>query len=115
MALASRLEARVKWMDPSKVVPYHSEIYPKKTKMIAESMLKDGWRGRPILVKKLSTGRLRAVSGSHRVRAAIQACLKSIPVIQLTDMEVLAMEEIQDWFTAESGILWPLIEGNLFS
>jgi ParB-like chromosome segregation protein Spo0J len=109
-----RLKDRIVHLSPIDIIPCHSEIYPKKTASITEDMLVRGWQGRPLLVMKLGSGKLKAMGGSHRIRAAVAAGLATIPVIQMTDEEVAALSGTIDW-TSDAGPLGPLISENLFS
>lgn len=48
-------------------------------------MRKDGWLGRPLLVVEAGRGAYQALTGSHRLAAALAVGLPAIPVIILPD------------------------------
>jgi hypothetical protein len=65
---------RIDEIDPLSVVG--SDL--KRDRLI-ESMRRDGWQGRPLLVVEFEDGTLRALTGSHRYDAAKKAPLADIP------------------------------------
>lgn len=101
-----RLVDRVVMISPKDITPFHEEVHPSYTKMLASDMVKKGWRGRPIVVMDLPDGTLKGLTGSHRVRAAVKAKLKSIPVIKLTSGERKAVLSEFPWFHKNRMDVW---------
>ena len=64
---------------------------------IAQSMERDGWQGRPILVIAMGNERF-ALTGSHRIAAADQAEIE--PAIYEIDADDYAAEQLEDLFDA---------------
>lgn len=93
-----RLVDRITWISPRDVTPFHEEIDPSHTRTLASNMAKNGWKGRPIVVMDLPDGTLKALTGSHRVRAAVEAKLPEIPVVRLNARERNAVLSEFSWF-----------------
>jgi hypothetical protein len=77
-------------VEASTIIPMHEVRDQKKYDKIKESMSKNGWEGRPILV--IDQGETsQAMTGSHRVAAAQDLGI-DIPVVKIkeTDIEKLA-------------------------
>jgi hypothetical protein len=103
------LSDRIDLIDPRMIRPFHEEMVPEHTKKIAASMTRFGWKGRPLVVMELRNGTIKALTGSHRLRAARLAGLPEVPVIQLTDEERDAVVDSQythDWFSKDRQSLW---------
>jgi ParB-like chromosome segregation protein Spo0J len=82
-------------MDPKKITPNHEIRDPRKVAKLATSMRRNGWIGRPIIVVgDESQGDCRALTGTHRIAAAIAAGLDDIPVYWLDVPTVEAWERI---------------------
>ena len=64
---------------PEDVEPLHSPNVPALYRDLVRSMKKDGWNGRPLLVIECANGSFVAWTGSHRIAAAREAGLDSIP------------------------------------
>ena len=65
---------------PSLIYPPHEVRDAAKLAVLTEAMRRDGWTGRPLLV--LLDGETRcALTGSHRLPAAIAADLDEVPVV----------------------------------
>ena len=64
-------------LDPSEIVPLHDAWNEGLNSELIESMEKNGWKGRPLVI--LRTDRNYALTGTHRRTAAIEAGIK-VPV-----------------------------------
>ena len=62
--------------DPRLLPPPHTAEDRAKIERLASDMRANGWAGRPLLIVNGETW-----SGSHRLAAAVQAELESIPVV----------------------------------
>ena len=69
---------------PDRLVPRNPPIFPAKRVELAAAMRRDGWRGRPLLVVQVGR-RLQALTGSHRIYAARDAGLATVPAIVLRE------------------------------
>lgn len=67
-------------LDPRAVRLPHEPREREKYQKLVASMKRGGWRGRPILVIPMGEG-FQALTGSHRIAAALDASLASIPAI----------------------------------
>jgi len=78
-------------LNPLAIEPLHEIRDPEKLFRLQRSMCFDGWQGRPLLVMVYDR-RLQALTGTHRLEAAILAGLDTIPVLlfnPLFDEELL--------------------------
>lgn len=66
-------------MDPRYIQPLHCVRDPEKLRSLVESMKVRGWAGRPILALDAGDSP-QALTGSHRIAAAVEAGLEEIPV-----------------------------------
>ena len=64
---------------PNEIEPLHSPNVMALYRDLVRSMKKDGWKGRPLLVIECANGSFVAWTGSHRIAAAREAGLDSIP------------------------------------
>ena len=64
---------------PNEIEPLHSPNVPALYRDLVRSMKKNGWKGRPLLVIECANGSFVAWTGSHRIAAAREAGLDSIP------------------------------------
>lgn len=55
------------------IIPLHEVTDEAKVEAIAESMRKNGWFGRPILVEDEDASETQAFTGTHRIAAAKHA------------------------------------------
>lgn len=67
-------------LPPREIRPIHDPRDPKLLHEIFRSMRREGWLGRPLLAVR-GDGFYQALTGSHRLAAALQAQLEKIPVI----------------------------------
>jgi len=78
------------------IYPPHDVDRPKQYEQIKRSMERHGWRGRAVLAVTYGDGYM-ALTGSHRIAAAREAGLATIPAlvldVQLTDRETKRMNE----------------------
>ena len=68
-------------LDPRAIRPPHEPREREKYQKLVGSMRHGGWRGRPVLVIDMGRGLFQALTGSHRIAAALDADLASIPAI----------------------------------
>ena len=61
--------------------PLHEVRDETKLAMLVASMDADGWTGRPLLVQDTGEGWYQAWTGSHRIAAAREAGIDSIPCV----------------------------------
>lgn len=101
-----RLVDRIVWMPPQDIAPFHEEIDPSRTKKLASSMARNSWAGRPLVVMDLPDGTLKAITGSHRLRAATAIGMSSVPVIKLTPRERDAVVNAFPWFHKNRQEVW---------
>ncbi len=83
-------------MDPRNVRPAHEVRDADKLRALTAAMEADGWQGRAILAYRY-TGRVCALTGSHRLAAAVAAGVEEIPVLVIED------EAVEDGEYADSG------------
>ena len=76
-------------IDPSAVSRRH-DVDDAKVATIAQEMSRRGWRGRPVVVYREADGRLRNITGCHRLAAAEVAEIRAVAVvIDASDDDVL--------------------------
>lgn len=76
-------------MTSDRITPLHLPRCPEKLASLIESMEQDGWVGNPVLILTEDTNEYQAVTGSHRIEAAIQVGIE-IPYYPLElDEEIL--------------------------
>lgn len=68
---------------PGLIRPIHEPRDPKLFGRLLRSMRERGWLGRPLLVVPAVLGVYQALTGSHRLAAALEAGLDTIPAIVL--------------------------------
>jgi ParB-like chromosome segregation protein Spo0J len=78
----------------NQVTPPHGVRDEAKLQTIIASMESDGWSGRPVMVFDDAEGQYKALTGSHRIAAAIAAGMP-IPVAIISDEDCAAI--IDDW------------------
>lgn len=69
------------YVSPKKLFPPHEVRDQRKLSKLTDSMIKNGWQGRPILVVDLGQGD-EAITGSHRIAAAKDAGI-DVPVVRV--------------------------------
>lgn len=72
-------------LDPNAILPPHEPRERERHRKLLASMKRGGWRGRPLLVVETSPGRFQALTGSHRIAAARDMGLASIPAIVMPE------------------------------
>lgn len=65
-------------LDPNAITPLHEARNRRHADSLAADMKENGWEGRPLLVIKRKSNYL-AWTGSHRIAAAREAGLSSVP------------------------------------
>jgi len=89
-------------LDPHAITPLHEIRDLNKLYVLRQSMEIDGWQGRPILVMPSDEDPdylYQALTGTHRIEAAIQAGLEGIPIMIINpyaDMWDCGYEEIDE-------------------
>ena len=63
---------------PCDITPLHKTTHPRLVASLASDMRDNGWEGRPLLVIKAASGYI-AWTGTHRIAAAIEAELPTVP------------------------------------
>lgn len=79
----SKFQDVVEYMNPKRIVPPHQVESAEKLNAITQSMKSEGWVGRPILYYDVGQGP-EALTGSHRIQAAIKAGVNEIPVVKVS-------------------------------
>jgi hypothetical protein len=87
------LKERVLCVPTTRIQPYHDIRRYGFLASLAREMKEKGWRGRPLAVARTDQGSVRAYTGSHRYRAAVDAGLAEIPVVVMTPEEAAIADE----------------------
>ena len=66
---------------PREIRPVHEPRDPELLSSLIRSRRRSGWLGRPLLVLREGSGIYQALTGSHRLSAAIQTELSTVPAI----------------------------------
>jgi ParB-like chromosome segregation protein Spo0J len=69
--------------DPDEIWPWNDAFDAARVARIADGMGESGWVGRPLVVVASGAGKLRALTGSHRLAAAELAGLAWVPVVAI--------------------------------
>lgn len=96
---------------PQSIVTWNEATDEEKVESLKDSMTKYGWVGRPIVMIE---GSNQALTGSHRIQAAIEAEIEEIPTIIITD-DMLSEEqwdEFHDCHRTDDLVDW-LEEANV--
>ena len=73
-----------------KINPLHEVRNEDKLVKLTEAMKQEGWKGRPLVVEPLGEG-YQAWTGSHRLPAAKEAGIETIPVLVIDFDKVVAV------------------------
>ena len=76
------MEAEVTEMRPGSLQAYHGIQDHEKLEALIESMERDGWQGVPLV----RVGESWLITGSHRVVAARNAELETVPTVEIMDL-----------------------------
>lgn len=73
-------------LDPDRIWPWNEAFDTRRVERIRDSMESGGWSGRPLVVVRaydgrVADGRYQALTGSHRLAAATEAGLESVPCV----------------------------------
>jgi len=115
----------IEYVSPRKVVLLHPVREPEKFNRLVASMRAEGWTGRPALALDMGD-HLQALTGSHRIAAAIEADLETIPVYVISAADhvcgddgnceicgpecwVAAALEGRDFETNKQALIWTII------
>lgn len=116
----SSLKGGVRYVDPKSLKPVESIRSYGDLRTITNSMLKTGYdKSQPIEVVTLRDGRMAISQGHHRTRAAIEAGIKKVPVVEANPSEYpwrqyppygrATIEEVEYWakrYATEHGGGW---------
>lgn len=80
------------FISPDKIEPVNPVTDVEKFKAIAYQLKTKGWEGRPILTVDVGGGRYQALTGSHRIYAAIDADVQ-VPVVEISSLRKLSKVE----------------------
>jgi hypothetical protein len=89
-------------IDPKEIKPLHAVTHPVHFDELVADMRENGWqRNRPLLVIERAGGSIIAWTGSHRIAAAIEAGVPTVPCYVLDESELLhhghdAVEGVED-------------------
>lgn len=75
--------ARIVQVPLDECYPPHEEREPMKLALLKGSLMGGGWSGRPLLGFRHSEGGIHLLTGTHRVLAAVDAGLRTVPVVIL--------------------------------
>jgi hypothetical protein len=75
-------------IDPKEIEPLHEVRDQAKLDQLTADMKENGWRGTPLLVIERESDYL-AWTGTHRLAAAIETGLSSVPCYVLDEQELL--------------------------
>lgn len=79
-------------INPQSITPLHGVKDTDKLAALGESMT-EGWQGRPLLAIDLGNNDIQAITGSHRIAAAIDAGLDRIPVYIISTEDHITDED----------------------
>jgi len=79
--LHNPLDLEISWEDPNDLVTLHDVLRPDDLKKIVASMTDGGWKGAPLVVHHSV-----ALTGVHRITAAIQVGLSKVPTVQAAEL-----------------------------
>lgn len=85
------------------IIPPHEVQDEDKFSSIADSMRKNGWQGRPLLVIEAGDG-FKALTGSHRLAAAVEAELETVPVVMVDAEKFFAEYDLSDLWDDEINV-----------
>lgn len=90
----------IQHIDPWELVPPHE---PREDfAELVDSMGEDGWTGRPLLIVEDATGTYHAWTGSHRIAAAREVGLESVPCYIVDEADInLVGHSATDVFLAD--------------
>jgi hypothetical protein len=88
-------------IDPGTVRPAHESRDAAKLATLTAAMTATGWDGRPLLAYEY-TGKVKALTGSHRIAAACASSLTEIPVLVIADELIEADEDECGNLTSEA-------------
>jgi len=72
-------------ISPREIRPIHEPRDPQLLEALIRSMRRSGWLGRPLLVIRGDDNLYHALTGSHRLAAALSAPLRAVPAIVPSD------------------------------
>lgn len=88
---------RTEYLEPSLITARHQVRTEKLVGQLTEDMKAEGWNGRPLLILE-DDGAYIALTGSHRIAAAIAAGLEEVPtlVIETKDLTPGQQDQLSD-------------------
>lgn len=78
---------KIEQLEVQKIVPVNDVVDKEKYQQLLESMERGGWQGRPLVVVDRGD-HYQALTGSHRLAAAVAASLEYVPAVVL-DIEYI--------------------------
>ena len=81
-------------ISPKSIRPLHEVRDEAKFAALVDSMETSGWVGRPLLVVDEGGGDYVALTGSHRLSAALEAGLSEVPCVVVQQCERLTVEAV---------------------
>lgn len=89
-------------LDPNNIRPTHEARESRFLGELEQSMQEDGWTGRPLLVIEKEDGEMVAWTGSHRIKAARNTGLGSIPCYVIQECRLIEIgASADDGFIAD--------------
>lgn len=76
-------------IDPHDIRPLHSIDRPVALEELVESMQANGWVGRPLLVIERTDGTFQAWTGTHRIQAARDIGLSTVPCYVVREWKLI--------------------------
>jgi SPP1 gp7 family putative phage head morphogenesis protein len=80
------------FISPNKIEPVNPVTDVEKFKAIAYQLKTEGWEGRPVLAYNIGPGSYQALTGSHRIYAAIDADVQ-VPIVEISSLRKLNKAE----------------------
>lgn len=102
--------ADVECIDPEGIRPVHEARDPRVLTPLLESMKRSGWLGRPLLAVVRDDGSLQALTGSHRLHAAKEARLATVPTLVVDGDDAALAQESRHFPLYPPGVAFHLFE-----
>jgi hypothetical protein len=79
----------IKSIDPEEIIPLDAAKNDQLLVQLVENMTENGWQGRPLLVIDRENGDCLAWTGSHRIEAAREVGLPTVPCYVIQSSELI--------------------------
>lgn len=83
-------------IDPRSLIPLHDVRSKVSLQRLVDDMAENGWMGRPLLVVESPKG-FFAWTGSHRIAAAVEVGLESIPCYVVEERRLARFDADARW------------------